>query len=154
MYDIYSKALEVGIWLGAGGADSDIAMEVIKTYREREDAEKAAAGSHDAESSNPFKIMSGLFEVNRKSGAIWLTFPLGKEESVHHLFDRLYWGQLWVIQEMFLAKLSSLMCGSVVPADEQIPETATFRERFEDKLAAEAVRYRLSSRYCHGLLSL
>jgi hypothetical protein len=94
MNQIYSHAEQVIIWLGDSEDDSDLAMDLIKTWAPP-DAEKMS--------------MARLLE------AVMLTrngFDIRSWHAVRHLFAREYWKRVWILQEIFFSNQATVICGS------------------------------------------
>ncbi|KAI0880333.1 heterokaryon incompatibility protein-domain-containing protein [Annulohypoxylon maeteangense] len=105
MTGIYAQAEEVAIWLGPEENNSNLAIEFLEELR--------------SEQGFPDQI-SDLISSPNKEQAI---------RAMVLLFQRDYWNRLWVVQEVYNARVIKVLCGST-----KLPwETY--------KMAADAFRY-------------
>jgi len=98
MTSIYSKAESVAIWLGPEADNSLLAIDLLKVVADR---------------ANTSESITDL-----------IASPARKHEfaAVVSLFERDYWGRLWVVQEVLNAKAITVYCGST-----SLPWTALTR---------------------------
>lgn len=85
MPDIYSMATEVIAWLGEAAGGSDRAMEILDDIK----------GKSGNELDHYRRCRSNLEDM----------------EALTSLLERRYWNRLWILQELRLAKQTSLWCG-------------------------------------------
>lgn len=89
MGNIYKKADIVIMWLGEEEDDSDIAMNFLEIFKD-----ELLSRSGD----------SGFMMRDTAFDRTWV--------AVGKLFQRPYWGRLWIIQEAILARNPVLCCGA------------------------------------------
>ena len=89
MGDIYSKADIVIMWLGEGEDDGDAALVFLENFQEQ--------------LMSPGGIGSLMMSDDDFDDA-WI--------AVGKLFKRPYWGRLWIIQEVLLARNPVVCCGA------------------------------------------
>lgn len=111
MRTIYSTATSVAIWLGPEEDDSSLAMEFLQGVAERRDS--------------PESISRAIYSEARRHDF----------DATVALFEREYWGRLWVFQEVLNAQSISVYCGrSKLPWSVFTRATSTFRRHKEDLL--------------------
>ncbi|KAG4428617.1 hypothetical protein IFR05_015900 [Cadophora sp. M221] len=121
MRRVYFQASTVIIWLGPSADDSDIAMDALKSMI---NYDLRAEFSHNRATEGMF----GLFmQDNRGDEIVVASFEkmfgqvqstMGGEEipdfpieAVASLLTRAWWGRVWVLQELAVAKLVTFVCG-------------------------------------------
>jgi hypothetical protein len=101
MRSIYEKAACVLMWLGEEADDSDLAMNLLSKF-----------GTIMTMSDN-----DGV-EAEEKAGSQTLADVCGDASFNQHwialrrLFSRPYWSRVWIIQEVLLARLAVMCCGT------------------------------------------
>jgi hypothetical protein len=85
MTGIYAQATEVAIWLGPSENDSHLAKRLLEDIAITDDKD----------------IPALLLSADRRRAI----------EAVAYLFQRDYWKRLWVVQEVFNAKVKRVYCG-------------------------------------------
>lgn len=88
MTNIYTKAKSVAIWLGPEADDSDLAVAFIRQVA--------------ANADSPEYVSSLISSINTKPALA----------AVVALFERSYWRRLWVVQEVYNARVVMVYCGS------------------------------------------
>lgn len=123
MGSIYSRAQSVAIWLGEVDKSSNIAMQFIAARTP--------------------------LESNRLSfGEVW---TLEQAESVLQLCQRNYWRRIWIVQEVMLARKSTIFCGSMHVSWNKLEGLINDLHRiFEMGLAHTRSAY---LRYAYGVLA-
>jgi hypothetical protein len=91
MKEVYSNAERVLIWLGECEDESDLAMDLIKTW--------APPGAEQMD-------MARLLEKVPKG------FDIRAWHAARRLFHRDYWKRAWILQEIVFSKQASVLCGS------------------------------------------
>jgi hypothetical protein len=90
MSDIYTKAGEVYTWLGPAADDNDLAFVALRNFERWWEKIR-----------NESPLPEYMRIINPKERLALL-----------HLLTRPYWSRIWIIQEVFLAKKLTLLCGS------------------------------------------
>lgn len=88
MRSIYSGASEVITWLGRDEANVDTLFQFVKSHH------SSCAFLHDP--------VEGCGQE----------LSAGSADAVQHLISQPYWNRVWIIQEIVVAKVSVIMCGS------------------------------------------
>lgn len=88
MAEIYAKATEVAIWLGPSENDSELAIEFLEDIAIARD--------------DPGEITDLLFSPSRRRAV----------GAVVCLFQRDHWKRLWVVQEVYNARVIKVYCGN------------------------------------------
>lgn len=112
MSEIYRRAIYVYVWLGSSNASTETAMRAFKTeYRQH---------YHRGESETHREAKSELGSKKSPAGPIeggdWMS-ETGVETrlqvgiAVTHFFTNPYWGRLWIVQEIMLARYIRIFCG-------------------------------------------
>lgn len=108
MGDIYRRASVVNVWLGDAVPGSDRAMTFLQALSNRVKNDKH---------------MKTVREEPSLFSAGWKRIPTGRWvmeeltanrhiwEDISSLFAREYWGRVWVMQELSLANMITLICG-------------------------------------------
>jgi hypothetical protein len=92
MRAIYSSAKIVLVWLGTADGGSDLAMDFMHQFASYDDEE-----AHDRQARLSAFLSDSSFDQ--------------VISGVDALFRRSYWGRIWIIQEVVLARDLSIMCG-------------------------------------------
>jgi Heterokaryon incompatibility protein (HET) len=87
MRDIYNKATRTLVWLGAAGAESDLAMEVLEKLETE---------------PSPRDYFLSMLQLHRADALF---------EPLEGLLKRPYWRRLWIIQEVICSADVILYCG-------------------------------------------
>lgn len=95
MAQIYRAASRVIVWLGPGDSSGDLSLDLIAGLVAISDREKRQLHPRDVRVDHP----NYLLNLDH-----WL--------SLIHLFQRTWFDRVWVIQEVVLARLSIVWCGS------------------------------------------
>ncbi|KAH7385119.1 heterokaryon incompatibility protein-domain-containing protein, partial [Cadophora sp. MPI-SDFR-AT-0126] len=99
MWQIYSKAVAVTVWLGPEGGDSEIAMDGFACRETQRRLEERKIW-HPM-SSNPCGCHAGDFKTEPPT------------TGVHELLRRPWFRRVWVLQEVAAAKELFIACGDV-----------------------------------------
>lgn len=98
MDQIFSNAMDVIIWLGAGDSGYPSALNFLSERREKKTRRLSKSS------------------VGRSGSSLDLWPEQSVIQSVFALCEDEYWGRTWIIQEVLLAKRIYLMSGSTVTA--------------------------------------
>ncbi|KAH7093316.1 heterokaryon incompatibility protein-domain-containing protein [Paraphoma chrysanthemicola] len=101
MYEIYSEASSVIIWLGGANPHDRQAFQELETYHAYYNAQAPAERLKD------WRILLHNYEVR---GALGRWRPWN---SWYYLFRKPYWRRIWIIQEVVTAKTVNIWCGDL-----------------------------------------
>ncbi|KAK8113326.1 heterokaryon incompatibility protein-domain-containing protein [Apiospora sp. TS-2023a] len=125
---IYSRAKSVMVWLGAESHDSDKAFRLMR----------------DLQSAN----VQSLIESESRQPDF---------DALVNLFERDYWGRVWVVQEILNAKSVNICCGKESVSSQSLLDLVKLLEKSEDQLRSRFPPDKKNSRhhqsYAHVLIS-
>jgi hypothetical protein len=105
MADIYKLAERVLVWLGSEGDNSSYALEVLHSLGTKVDVDWMKSNmkpSDDAESNG---------ETHWSELSVALPYKSEEVFPIYHLFQRSWFGRLWIRQEVGLANRAVIICG-------------------------------------------
>lgn len=94
---IYKQAQRSLLWLGPEQDDSDLAMDVLTKWSNKDNEATRYAGFFE--------------ELEEKQSSSFSEFSLRVFHSLSSFFNRDYWSRIWIIQEVVLCKEFLLLCG-------------------------------------------
>lgn len=107
MDQIYRQCSQCIIWLGPEADGSDLAFDLID--RVSKQAQEIAKPAPNIASMTPEECDQAILPVAAMGNSrCWEEHS----EALFHLFSRRYWGRLWIVQEVLLAKRKVLLCGN------------------------------------------
>ncbi|KAG4419007.1 hypothetical protein IFR04_007868 [Cadophora malorum] len=124
MRRIYSQASTVIIWLGPSAEDSDMAMEALHSMMRC----KLQESTFTADTPMPLSqgrpavkdehddqiVMASFAKMFGKVTATDDEIPAFPIKAVSALLARAWWGRIWVLQELAVAKRVTVVCGPKV----------------------------------------
>lgn len=131
MRQIYEKAESVMVWLGPASNSSSKAVDAIHALSQVPDGEVDA----------------------------WIQLESHKSDfdALVHLFERDYWGRLWVVQEILNAKVATIRCGDKTVQWPLLKDVVAMLDKHEPQLRASFPPNEKTSRtrqsYAHVLIS-
>lgn len=93
MGEIYMRAERTLVWLGEERDESDLAMKLLSSLTER-----AETGEAQLEAR-----LKDIFE-DESMDQTWT--------ALQRLFERHYWGRVWILQEVLLSHPTTMCCGN------------------------------------------
>ncbi|OAL23164.1 hypothetical protein AYO20_11032 [Fonsecaea nubica] len=102
MHDIFRQASEVLSWLGPAAHDSDELFHFLESLDI-----PVPEGASDADTTRSlerkmwYELQHRFFDAGHRI-----------HRAANHLCNRTYWGRMWIVQEMLLARRLHLVCGS------------------------------------------
>ncbi|KAI0881513.1 HET-domain-containing protein [Annulohypoxylon maeteangense] len=105
MKDIYSKAMEVLIWLGEEGEDSDAGITVASDIAQACRQYISGGGSLETISFNESPVQRLFGRFRDKS-------EFTRLEAFAKIIKRLWFTRVWVVQELALATKATVFCGN------------------------------------------
>ena len=115
---IYTRAMKVLVWLGPPSEDSDLAIDKLEALGK----EAISAGILEDWDEFP-NIPKGNRKAARRRRLNKMLYNFSCGDSTFHtipaaatrsLFDRPWWGRVWVLQELVLADTAFFVCGDKV----------------------------------------
>ncbi|KAH8678852.1 heterokaryon incompatibility protein-domain-containing protein [Tricladium varicosporioides] len=145
MRRVYSQADRVVVWLGPSQDGSSKAMETLMSMRrfavrtmhsltdEKDGVQRVytaplPATSQEARDETTAASFGKLFGVHVPSNHEIPDFPIDK---IAGLFSRAWWGRIWVLQEVVVARKVAFACGSVVTDDDGDLVFETFQNMWD-----------------------
>ncbi|KAK0750654.1 heterokaryon incompatibility protein-domain-containing protein [Schizothecium vesticola] len=130
MRHIYGRSSRVLMWLGDASADSDLAMEFLREWAgairgavdELRRNDKAIYLDGDFTADNAWvhdpeervKASAAAKSIFAQFPAPFATRAFDDKSwgAVDALFERSYWTRIWILQEVVLANVATVMCGA------------------------------------------
>jgi hypothetical protein len=117
MGKIYSRSQTVYAWLGEADRETDCIFDVLLAFR---DEVKEEVLPPDLDAAERLASHRELFrEIYLKRAGCFPKRNESDDEKLHEefnwlrpLYARPYWGRLWIVQELILAKKVIICCGS------------------------------------------
>jgi hypothetical protein len=122
MGEIYKKALEVRIWLGAGNASSNLAMRYFRTSNSKTPYDLSdfliSQSGQESHTTGPIYVKPGLEMADKMNENIETLLQDGGYRlkpalisAFKNLMSRPYWRRLWILQEVIIARDITVTCG-------------------------------------------
>lgn len=116
MGEIYSKAAQVYAWLGEVDSDIGLVFDVLCEFRDIKKQGKCPRGFDAAEELSYHRDLFRCI-YQQKAGSLPEKSDLD-DDMLHEefnwlrpLYSRPYWGRVWIVQELVLAKRVVVCCG-------------------------------------------
>ncbi|KAK5069398.1 hypothetical protein LTR51_008648 [Lithohypha guttulata] len=116
MGEIYSKAAKVYAWLGEADPETDLVFDVLTEFR---DVRNVAGFPASWDAAEQLSFHRQLFRdiYHGKAGSLPEKSDID-DDMLHDefnwlrpLYARPYWGRVWIVQELVLAKTVVICCG-------------------------------------------
>jgi hypothetical protein len=105
MADIYKLSEQVLVWLGPEGDNSSVALKFLHSLSTKVEVDRLI---HELKPSDEAKSNG---EAHWSDLSASLPYGAGELIPIHHLFQRFWFGRLWIRQEVRLAKRAIVICG-------------------------------------------